>query len=128
LRCRNKAIYTEFKLAIPPTMEECSSFSTSSPASAVTLTAKHWTEHGFLNVGVREMTEGAEGVCSPIGRTTLSINQTPQISQGLNHQPASTHGSLAWSLELKLLLTCNKVLVENSPIHSSGQGLTENSK
>jgi hypothetical protein len=25
-----------YKLAIPPTMEECSSFSTSSPASAVT--------------------------------------------------------------------------------------------
>jgi len=39
-------------------------------------------------VQVRERTKGAEGVCNPIGRTTISGNQTPQISQG----PKSTHG------------------------------------
>jgi len=41
------------------------------------LTANHWTEHGDPNEGVREITEGAEGVCSPIERTTISINKTP---------------------------------------------------
>jgi hypothetical protein len=30
-----------------------------------------------INGGVRERTEGAEGVCNPIGRTTVSINQAP---------------------------------------------------
>jgi hypothetical protein len=38
-----------------------------------------------------------EGVFNSIGRTTISTNQTPQISQELNHQPkntyAGTHGS-----------------------------------
>jgi hypothetical protein len=42
------------------------------------------------NIGVRERTEGAEGVCNLIGGT--STNQNPQSSQGLNHQPKSTHG------------------------------------
>jgi hypothetical protein len=37
-------------------------------------------------------TEGAEGVCNPIGITTISTNQNPQSSQGLNHQPKITHG------------------------------------
>ena len=59
------------------------------------LVAKHWTEHWDPNGGVRARTEGgAEGVCNPIGRTTVSTNQS---SQGLNHQPKSilggTHGS-----------------------------------
>jgi hypothetical protein len=44
------------------------------------------------NGGVRKRTEGAEGVCNPIGRTTISTIQTPQSSQGLNHQQTSTHG------------------------------------
>jgi hypothetical protein len=56
------------------------------------LTGKHWTEHGILNGGVREKTEGDEGVCGPIGRTTISTNQTPHSSQAVNHQPRSTHG------------------------------------
>jgi hypothetical protein len=30
--------------------------------------ANHWTKHGVLNGGVRERTEGAEGVCNPIRR------------------------------------------------------------
>jgi len=53
------------------------------------LTANHWTENRVLNEGVRGRTEGAEGVCNPIGKTTISTNQS---SQGLNHQPKSTHG------------------------------------
>ena len=36
----------------------------------------------------RERTEGAEGVCKPIGGTT----STNQSSQGLNHQQRNTHG------------------------------------
>jgi hypothetical protein len=35
------------------------------------------------------MTEGAEGDGNPIGKTTISTNQS---TQGLNHQPKSTHG------------------------------------
>jgi hypothetical protein len=34
----------------------------------------HWTEHGDPNGGVRERTDEAEGVCNPIGRTTISTN------------------------------------------------------
>jgi hypothetical protein len=33
------------------------------------LTAIHWTDHRVPNEGARESTQGAEGVCSPIGRT-----------------------------------------------------------
>jgi hypothetical protein len=55
------------------------------------LSANHWSEHGIPNGGVRERTEGAEGVSNPLGRTTISINQLPQSSQGLNCQPNSTH-------------------------------------
>jgi hypothetical protein len=40
--------------------------------------------------GVRERTEGVEGVCNLIGRTTISTNQTPQSFQRLHHQPRST--------------------------------------
>ena len=54
------------------------------------LTANHWTEHKVPNGGVRERTEEAEGVCNPIGRTTVSTNQIPQSSQGSNYQPKST--------------------------------------
>jgi hypothetical protein len=32
---------------------------------------KHQTEHGDPNREVRGKTEGAEGVCNPIGRTTI---------------------------------------------------------
>jgi len=37
--------------------------------------ANNWTEQGDQNGGVREMTEGAEEVCNPIGRTTMSTNK-----------------------------------------------------
>jgi hypothetical protein len=48
-------------------------------------------EKGVSNGGVRERTEGGEGVFSLIGRTTISSNQTLQSSQELNHQPKSTY-------------------------------------
>jgi hypothetical protein len=34
------------------------------------LATKHWTEYRDPNGGVRERTEGAEGICNPI-RTTI---------------------------------------------------------
>jgi hypothetical protein len=37
-------------------------------------------------------TKGAEEVCNPIGKTTISSNQTTQISQGLSYQPKCTLG------------------------------------
>jgi hypothetical protein len=51
-----------------------------------------WTEHWVPNGGVRERTIGTEGVCSLIQGTIVSTNQTSQSSQGLNHQPKTTHG------------------------------------
>jgi hypothetical protein len=76
------------------------------------LSSNHWTEHKDLNEGVRERTEGAEGVCNPIGRTTILTNQT----QGLNHQPKSTHGGTHGSSCI-----CNRGLhyetsIEGSPL------------
>jgi len=39
------------------------------------LTANYWSEDGSLynieNESIRERTEGAKGVCKPIGRTTI---------------------------------------------------------
>jgi hypothetical protein len=37
-------------------------------------------------------TEGAEGDCNLIRRTTISTNWTTQSSLGLNHQPKSING------------------------------------
>jgi hypothetical protein len=47
---------------------------------------------GDPNGGIRGRTDGAEGVCNSIGGTTISANQTPQSSQGINHQPKNTYG------------------------------------
>jgi len=44
------------------------------------LAANQQTEHRGPNGGIRGRTEGAGGVCNPIGRT-ISINLTPQSSQ-----------------------------------------------
>jgi len=41
-------------------------------------TANHFTEKRASNGGVRERTEITEGVCNPIGRTTISTNQIPR--------------------------------------------------
>jgi hypothetical protein len=43
------------------------------------LTAKHRIEHRDHNGGVREKTEGAEGVYNTIGRTTISTNQSSWV-------------------------------------------------
>jgi hypothetical protein len=44
------------------------------------LAANHWTELRLRvpKRGVRGGTEVVEGVCNPIGRTTISNNQTPR--------------------------------------------------
>jgi hypothetical protein len=55
------------------------------------LAANHRTEHEDHNGGVRGRTEEAEAVFTPIGRTTISTNQTSQSFQGLNQKPKSTH-------------------------------------
>jgi hypothetical protein len=65
------------------------------------LTANHWTEHGVPIGGVRERTEGAEGVCSPIRTTTIPTNQSPQRFQGLRHQTKSTHGGTRGSSPIR---------------------------
>jgi hypothetical protein len=41
------------------------------------LAANYCTQCGVLNGGVREWSEEAEGVFNPLGRTTISTNQTP---------------------------------------------------
>jgi hypothetical protein len=41
------------------------------------LAANHQIEHRNENGGVRGRTEGAEKVCNPIGRTTISTKQPP---------------------------------------------------
>jgi hypothetical protein len=50
------------------------------------------------NGGVRERTEGAEGVCNNIGRITISTNQTespqlPETKPPLKSTHGGTHGS-----------------------------------
>jgi len=55
------------------------------------LAVSYLIEQGDRDGGVRERSEEGEGVCNPIGRTTISTNQTTQSSQGQNHQPKSTH-------------------------------------
>jgi hypothetical protein len=42
------------------------------------LTVKHQTECSNSSAGDRARTEGAERFCKPIGRTTISTNQTPK--------------------------------------------------
>jgi hypothetical protein len=41
------------------------------------LTANHQTEHRDSNGGVRKRTEGEEGACNSIGKTTLNNQTTP---------------------------------------------------
>ena len=57
------------------------------------LAVNHWTESRIPNKGVKEGTEGVEGVYNPMGRTTISTYHTPKSSQGLSHQQRSTHVS-----------------------------------
>jgi hypothetical protein len=39
------------------------------------LKVTYWMEHRAPNGGARESTQGAEGVCNPIGGTTIRTNQ-----------------------------------------------------
>jgi hypothetical protein len=55
-------------------------------------TANHRTELWDPSGRVRGKTEGTKVDCNPMERTTILTNQTPQSSQGLNHQPKSIHG------------------------------------
>jgi hypothetical protein len=38
------------------------------------LASNHWTEHRVPSRGVSERTEGAKGVCNPIGKTKISTS------------------------------------------------------
>jgi hypothetical protein len=61
---------------------------------------KQWVEYWIPSGGVRERTEGAEGVCNP-HRKNNNVNQPdPQSSQGLNHQPKNTHGGSHGSIHI----------------------------
>ena len=53
--------------------------------------AKHQTEHKDTNGKLGQGLKRLKCFCNPTGRTTISTNQTSQSSQGLNHQPKSTH-------------------------------------
>jgi hypothetical protein len=48
--------------------------------------ANLWTEYRDPNGGVREKTEGAETICNPIERTTISTNWTTPDIPGTNPQ------------------------------------------
>jgi len=58
--------------------------------------ANHQTEHRDNNGEVRARTVGAEEVCNPIGRTTISTNQTPTKLPGTKpptkEYTGNTHG------------------------------------
>jgi hypothetical protein len=41
------------------------------------LTISYWMQHRASNGGARESTQGAKGVCNPIGGTTIQTNQYP---------------------------------------------------
>jgi hypothetical protein len=41
------------------------------------LTVSYWMDHRAPNGGARESTQGAKGVCNPIGGTTIWTNQYP---------------------------------------------------
>jgi hypothetical protein len=55
------------------------------------LTIIHWTKHRVPNERTRESMQGAEGVWSPIGGTSIWTNQYPHSSLELNHQSKKTH-------------------------------------
>jgi hypothetical protein len=50
-------------------------------------TVKYWTEHGVSNEGDRERTEGAEGVCDPVGRIAISTKETSLPTELLGTKP-----------------------------------------
>jgi hypothetical protein len=61
------------------------------------LTIVYWMEHKVPNEEARESTQGAEGVWSPIGRTSIWTSQYSQSSLELNHQSRKIHGGTCGS-------------------------------
>jgi hypothetical protein len=60
------------------------------------LTANHWTEHNVPDGGIKERTEGDEGVCNPKGRTRISTRETPRAPRDLTtNQRVHMYGSMA---------------------------------
>jgi hypothetical protein len=84
------------------------------------LTANHLTEPRDPNRRVRGRTEGTEGNYNIIGRKTVSTNQTPQSSQGLNHQPKCIHGGIHGSYYI-----CSRGLPSLAPMRGEVIGHVE---
>jgi hypothetical protein len=70
------------------------------------LAPNHRTDHRDPNGEIRGKTEGTEGVCYLIGRTTISTNQIPQKIPGIipptKGYKRGTHGS-SWICSRGLL-------------------------
>jgi hypothetical protein len=67
------------------------------------LSANHWTEHKVHNGGARERTQGTEGVCSPIGGTTICDNQHPPPKIPGTKPPTKVYGWRdPWLLQLHI--------------------------
>jgi hypothetical protein len=56
------------------------------------LAANYLTEYRISNGATRVRTEGAEAVCNPIGRTTISFNQMAPDLPATKTPTKSTHG------------------------------------
>ena len=65
----------------------------------------HWTEHWDSNGRVRGRTEGAEGDCNPIGRTTISTNQTPTLELPESKPPIKEYTWLQLHLQQRIPLS-----------------------
>jgi hypothetical protein len=59
------------------------------------LSSNHWTVYWVPSGGARERSQGAQGVCSPIGGTTIWTNHYPQNAQGVNNQRVHMVGLMA---------------------------------
>jgi hypothetical protein len=47
------------------------------------LTVIYWMEHRAPNGGARESTKGAEGVCNPLGGTTIWTSEVAQTTKDI---------------------------------------------
>jgi hypothetical protein len=43
------------------------------------LTDSYWMDHRAPNGGARESTQGAKGICNPIGGTIYALTSTPEL-------------------------------------------------
>jgi hypothetical protein len=79
------------------------------------LAANHWTEHGVPNIGLRETSEEVEGVCNPIGRTTISTKQTTPPPKFPGNKPSRkeyTKVKSKWIKELHIKPETLKLIEE----------------